>query len=413
MFFLIPIGTDAPIYHWPYGTVALIVINTLLFFLVPDPSIFAMHYGGGVNPIEWVTASYMHGDIFHLVGNMIFLWGFGIIVEGKIGWLQFLTVYNVIGFLQNSLLQLLMPLLGLSEPGDASLGASNAIYGLLAMALVWAPKNELTVFLFIFLIRIIARVFDCYILTFGVIYIGFQFTLAWLWGFRLGSEMLHLAGAWVGLVIGLLYLKLKWVDCEGWDLISYIRNEHGKSRWEQPVSMLPTVDYQLKEQRPKKKKKKSRKKAPLEELEPIDGQGVVSRKSKRIERIRQLLAEDKPSAAATEYESAQRRYGEFTLAAPDLLKLANGLARQNQMVQAIPYFEQFVQRFPDISEDVRLKLAFIYITEQERPRAGLRMLSGIEPDALSPEKQKKRIALERQANQLIEEGVLEFERPNG
>ncbi len=27
---VIPTGTDAPIYHWPYATVALIVLNTAL-----------------------------------------------------------------------------------------------------------------------------------------------------------------------------------------------------------------------------------------------------------------------------------------------------------------------------------------------------------------------------------------------
>ena len=32
---VIPTGTDAPIYHWPYATVALIVLNVGLFFAVP------------------------------------------------------------------------------------------------------------------------------------------------------------------------------------------------------------------------------------------------------------------------------------------------------------------------------------------------------------------------------------------
>jgi len=32
---VIPTGTDAPIYHWPYATVALIVLNVALLFAVP------------------------------------------------------------------------------------------------------------------------------------------------------------------------------------------------------------------------------------------------------------------------------------------------------------------------------------------------------------------------------------------
>ena len=32
---VIPTGTDAPIYHWPYATVGLIVLNVALLFAVP------------------------------------------------------------------------------------------------------------------------------------------------------------------------------------------------------------------------------------------------------------------------------------------------------------------------------------------------------------------------------------------
>ena len=39
---VIPMGTDAPIYHWPYATVAMMLLNVALFFAVPpgssDPS---------------------------------------------------------------------------------------------------------------------------------------------------------------------------------------------------------------------------------------------------------------------------------------------------------------------------------------------------------------------------------------
>ena len=32
---VIPTGTDAPIYYWPYATVGLIVLNAALLFAVP------------------------------------------------------------------------------------------------------------------------------------------------------------------------------------------------------------------------------------------------------------------------------------------------------------------------------------------------------------------------------------------
>ena len=49
---------------------------------------------GKFRPWQWLTANYMHADIFHLLGNMFVLWGFGLVVEGKVGWWRFLLIYN-------------------------------------------------------------------------------------------------------------------------------------------------------------------------------------------------------------------------------------------------------------------------------------------------------------------------------
>ena len=35
---IIPTGTDAPIYHWPYMTVAVMVLNVACFVAVPPAS---------------------------------------------------------------------------------------------------------------------------------------------------------------------------------------------------------------------------------------------------------------------------------------------------------------------------------------------------------------------------------------
>ena len=109
---LIPWGTDAPIYHWPVATVGLIVANTAAFFATMnlDPETqasLAMRLGDGIHPLEWFTSIFCHANIQHLVGNMMFLWAFGIVVEGKLGWLRFLVVYLGIGVGESALEQLL------------------------------------------------------------------------------------------------------------------------------------------------------------------------------------------------------------------------------------------------------------------------------------------------------------------
>jgi membrane associated rhomboid family serine protease len=86
---LIPYSTDAPIYHWPITTVLLIAVIVLAFcgeVANPDQvSAFILAFGDGLHPLQWLTCNFMHADFFHIAGNMVFLWCFGLIVEGKLG----------------------------------------------------------------------------------------------------------------------------------------------------------------------------------------------------------------------------------------------------------------------------------------------------------------------------------------
>lgn len=178
---LIPLTCDAPVYHWPFATVGLIVVNVLVFAftvtLMLEPSennvaLFAslvLVHGSGIHPTQWLTSVFLHADIFHLLGNMLFLWIFGLVVEGKLGWWRFLLVYLGIGVAQSAIEQFAM--LWLVEP-SWSLGASSAIYGIMAIALVWAPKNEVNCFYWLgfwFMGTV-----DIAIVMFVLLYLGFD-----------------------------------------------------------------------------------------------------------------------------------------------------------------------------------------------------------------------------------------------
>src|SRR5688572_17077130 len=113
---LIPYNTDAPIYHWPYATLGTIILNALIYLgitsLGPESQEwiyqhFILIYGEW-NPLQWLTSNYMHGGFMHVLGNMIVLWGIGIIIEGKVGWWGFLAIYNGIGVVQSGIEQTLM-----------------------------------------------------------------------------------------------------------------------------------------------------------------------------------------------------------------------------------------------------------------------------------------------------------------
>jgi membrane associated rhomboid family serine protease len=227
---LLPINTDAPIYYWPWMTLLLIVVNFVTFVLTAGglgdaADAWILEYGDGLHPVEWISCNFVHLGLMHLIGNMVFLWGFGLVVEGKVGWWRFLLIYLGIGIVHSFVEQLIM----LDYDGSirGSGGASGILFGLLAMSLVWAPKNDMfCVFWFFFYVK----TFYLSILVFSSIYLGMQTLLLWLNDFSMSSEFIHMLGAITGFVIATMMLKLDWVDCENWDLFAVLKGTHGGRR---------------------------------------------------------------------------------------------------------------------------------------------------------------------------------------
>ncbi len=105
--FFFPYSTDAPIYYWPIATVCLMLANIGAYIGVVTGKFSPMEnwllsFGAGLHPQEWLSSIFMHASPMHLVGNLLFLWLFGLIVEGKLGWFKFLACYLAIGMVQRS-----------------------------------------------------------------------------------------------------------------------------------------------------------------------------------------------------------------------------------------------------------------------------------------------------------------------
>ena len=131
MFIIIPTGTDAPIYHLPIMTGVTIAVNVLvgiIQLLVPGFTEQFMITYGNFHPYTWLTAAYLHADFGHLFGNMIFLFIYGVIVEGKVGWWRFALIYNASAILAS----MMIAILTIFGTGGA-LGASCAIYSMMAI----------------------------------------------------------------------------------------------------------------------------------------------------------------------------------------------------------------------------------------------------------------------------------------
>ena len=230
MIFLAPYRTDAPVYHFPYATIGLIVVNTIAYAALLGSSglgvrEYILQYGEGLKPLQWITSNFVHGGFMHLLGNMIVLWTFGLLVEGKVGPVVFLPLYLGMGFVQCGVEQAIMS--GSSGGPIGSYGASGIIFGLMAIAMVWSPKNDVSVG-GILIFRPVN--FDAPILVFALFLFVWEIVMIWLVGFTVSTAMLHMAGALLGLVVGIAFLKFGWVDCEGWDLFAVMSGEVGQER---------------------------------------------------------------------------------------------------------------------------------------------------------------------------------------
>jgi membrane associated rhomboid family serine protease len=98
-------------------------------------------------PLTIFTSMFVHGGLWHLLGNMLYLWIFGDNVEDSMGHLRFLVFYLVCG-LAAALTQVLLSL-GSTTP---MVGASGAVAGVLGAYLVLHPRAQVLtlVFLLIF-----------------------------------------------------------------------------------------------------------------------------------------------------------------------------------------------------------------------------------------------------------------------
>ncbi len=377
----LPWGTDAPIYHRPFATLAVAITCVVSFFAFPaaDHEEWMLALGDGIHPLQWLTNLFMHEGLGHLVGNIIFLWAFGLIVEGKIGAIGFLGVYLGMGVLESAVVQALF----LRVEPTFMLGASGAIFGLMSLCLVWAPRNELSCIVFL---RFVPFDMDISILWFVAFYIAMELIWIPFRGFRPSSELAHLMGAGLGFGLGVLMVKLKLVDCEGWDLFSVLRAR-------------PTLDKRI-----SRKTRRAIERPSESSTGKKKGKGggrdpfVVSAADVSAERTR-LFREHLDLG---EIEAALRIYqqGKAKGWAPsesDARELIKGMLERSQWNEAVDLMRDYLARTGLAYPRVHIKLAEVLIRRLRRPLQGLRVLDRLADATLAPPLLAAKQALRQEA----------------
>lgn len=395
----IPYSTDAPLYHRPFGTIGLIAANLAAYFLTDGcTSSFAwnqmfLKYGVGLRPVEWVLCNFMHLGLAHLVGNMIFLWIFGLIVEGKLGALRFLGVYLSIGVVGALIEQVGM--LGYLGEIAGSCGASLAIFGLMSIALIWAPRNEISFVGFYAFFRILHTFeFDIAVMYVALWYVGWDLFSASLVKFAVGTATLHLLGAVIGAGVGWLFLKRGWVDCEGWDIVNVWK---GKP---EAAGYLPA--------RRKVMETASGYRDLGDDEPPLESEAERKTKQSLLKRLRAQLDRGEFVAALDTRRKLALLKGADRLQRDDLHRLIGGLLSLQQWEPTIPLLEEFLLRFPEKSARHCLKLCELYLDKLRRPGEAKRLLDELPEAGLSPEERTHRRRLESRVRQLLEAGVYEI-----
>lgn len=104
-----------------------------------------------------LTAMFVHASIAHIVGNMLFLFIYGLRAENLFDLKEYLLIYFLSGF-AGGILTFLLPLLfpSLIEFGIVSVGASGAIFGTLGAVAVYARRaigqSILSALMYVFLL---------------------------------------------------------------------------------------------------------------------------------------------------------------------------------------------------------------------------------------------------------------------
>ncbi|HEY3324603.1 MAG TPA: rhomboid family intramembrane serine protease [Planctomycetota bacterium] len=218
----IPIGDTCPRYRRPYVTFALIALNVLVYIFTCRLNAFEegrflnafASFPDEYNPLRSVTAGFVHADIFHILGNMWFLFLFGSSVEGKLGHRWMAATYGACLLLADFAQCFFGP--GGHIP---TIGASGAVGGIMGAYWFLFSRCEVEFFYWFYFYA-------------GRVMLGVHWAIAWLFGWdlilwiveRKSGEMTgiahsaHLGGLVSGLACGLLIRRYSHVVLDGDDM---------------------------------------------------------------------------------------------------------------------------------------------------------------------------------------------------
>jgi membrane associated rhomboid family serine protease len=199
---------------------------------IPDSVIIEAHLAlapheratAGYKGMQLLTHGLLHADIFHLLGNMLFLLIFGSRVNALIGNLATLALYPMLIVIAG----VIHMVASSSGPPIPMLGASGAIMGMAGMYFMLFPLSKvyMAAYMRIFIVIFRMSIWSVY----GLVVVGLYILIDVFWvsvAMETGTaHWAHIGGFLGGVVLAAILLLSRLLNASGADLLSVTLGKH-------------------------------------------------------------------------------------------------------------------------------------------------------------------------------------------
>jgi membrane associated rhomboid family serine protease len=385
---IFPIGTDEPVRREAICTYALMVVTVLCFFLGQEYKAIPLNPELGIDPadvemvaqltvyqwqcptwmplknpgFEWYqlfTYPFAQMGIWHLAVSMAFLFALGRALENKLGHMAFLALYLVGGALAG-----VVHILTSTAP---AIGASGPVCVLIGAFLALMPNSNVRLAYFWF---VSVGVLEVTGLTVVLAYFCLDlFMTRWDPGAFSSAYTVHITGYLLGVAVGLLLLKIKYVPRGHNDLLYMISQYRRRQEFRrqiqsgsQPWMSAPTGTVTM----------------------PGAGAPLPAEK----EQVMQLRAQVSKLTLAGDLDGACKAHGELVQIDPTQTlprqvqhDVANHYFATGQHAAAAAAYERFLATYPaDLDKSqVQLMLTVLYVRYLKEPGKAKAILDEVMP----------------------------------
>ncbi len=360
---LIPIGTEVRTRKPPHANYILIALNVLVFIITDvtggvwghEFKDLYMLDAAWPSPYQYITYQFLHGDLTHLLGNMLFLWIFGNAVCDRMGGRVYLLFYLAGGIFAGVVFS--------SAADNPILGASGAIAAVTTAFLVLYPRVHITMLLFFGIITWF-QIPSLIIIVFKIV----------LWDNILAPSIsqhgmaanvaysAHLGGYLFGFTVAMSMLAIRALPRNQFDLLALW------NRWRRRSGLtIPAAETHPRTARP----------VHAEDLGSTPmGQMQLTPAERLRERILDAAAVGNLEQASALYQQLVADDPRHVLPRRQQLDVANYLNHTQQYVRAVAAYTALLEAYPTSPETTQVKLLIGLILSRylHRPAEAIQFL---------------------------------------